>query len=263
MIITINNSIKSETFALIFQHIKAFTEHIIIMFEKDRVYFQSMDSARISVFELFIPSTWFDNYELQKEGSIPIGVSSSLLFKILNTREKNQETQLVFDPEIEDKLSIHFTSEDKAVFDKHFELPLVDLDTELMGIPEMECNAEFSISSTSFASIISQLKMFGDSLDVVCNEDKIELRSLSEGAGKMSVDIQIDELSEYSINEGETINLSFGLNMLNNICLYHKISKEVKVKLIKDYPMQVIYYFGQSDDTKLIFYLAPKIKDDE
>jgi len=262
MNISINNSIKSETFALIFQHIKAFTEHIIIMFEKDRVYFQSMDSARISVFELFIPSNWFDKYELQNEGSIPIGVSSSLLFKILNTRDKNQETRLVFDPENEDKLSIHFTSEDKAVFDKHFELPLVDLDTELMGIPEMECNAEFSISSASFASIISQLKMFGDTLDIVCNEEKIELRSLSDGAGKMSVDIPIDELSEYSIDEGETINLSFGLNTLNNICLYHKITKEVKIKLIKDYPMQIVYYFGD-DNTKLIFYLAPKIKDDE
>lgn len=260
MNITINNSIKADIFSIIFQHIKAFTEHVIIMFEKDRVYFQSMDSARISVFELFIPSTWFDHYELQQEGSVPIGVSSTLLFKILNTRDKGQLVQLSYDPTSEDKLCIHFTSEDKTVFDKHFELPLVDLDTELMGIPDMECNAEFSISSASFANIISQLRLFGDTLDIECSEDKIELRSLSDGSGKMSVDIQIDELSEYSINEGEHIHLTFGLNMLNNICLYHKIAKEVNIKLIKDYPMQVVYYFGD-DDTKLIFYLAPKITD--
>jgi proliferating cell nuclear antigen PCNA len=262
MNIIIKNPAKADVFALIFQHIRVFTEHIIIMFEKERVYFQSMDSARISVFELNIPSSWFDTYEHNSNGTIPIGVNSTLLFKILNTREKSQQTELIFNNENEDSLNIHFTSEDKSVFDKRFELPLVDLDTEIMGIPEMECNAEFSISATSFSNIISQLKLFGDTIDVECSEQKIELKSLSDGAGKMSVDIQIDELSEYSIDEGETILLSFGLNTLNNICLYHKIAKEVKVKLIKDYPMQVIYYFGD-ENTKLAFYLAPKIKDDE
>ena len=77
----------------------------------------------------------------------------------------------------------------------------------------------------------------------------------------MCVDIKIDELSEYSINEGESINLSFSLGMLHNICLYNKISKEVNIKLIKDYPMKIIYYLGD-EDTKLIFYLAPKINED-
>jgi len=262
MNVSIKNPSKAEIFTQIFQHTKVFTDHIIIMFEKERVYFQSMDSSHISVFELYIPSTWFDKYEHTNNAPIPIGLSANLLFKILNTRDKCQETHLIYDPDNEDKLNIRFDSEDKTVFDKHFELPLVDIDSEIMGIPTLECNAEFSISSTSFANIISQLKLFGDTIDIECTEDKIELKSLSDGAGKMSVDIQIDELSEYSINEDEVIKLSFGLNTLNNICLYHKITKEVKIKLIKDYPMQVIYYFGD-EDTKLIFYLAPKISDEE
>jgi len=269
MNVSIKNSVKSEIFTQIFQHTKTFTENVIIMFEKERVYFQTMDSSHISVFELYIPATWFDKYEHTNETAIAIGVSTTLLFKILNTRDKCQETHLIYDPENQDKLYVHFDSEDKAIFDKRFELPLVDIESELMGIPNLECNAEFSISAPSFASIISQLKLFGDTMDIECSEEKIELKSLSDGAGKMSVDIQIDELSEYSINEGENINLSFGLNTLNNICLYHKIAKEVKIKLIKDYPMQIIYYFNQTADglldenTKLIFYLAPKIKDDE
>ena len=265
MNISIKNPIKSEIFSQIFQHIKVFTDNIIIMFEKDRVYFQSMDSARVSIFELYLPSSWFDKYEHNKQGTIPIGINAPILFKILNTREKGQEMEIVYDPEEENKLFLHFASEDKSVFDKRFELPLVDLDTEYMNIPDMECNAEFSLSSTSFANIINQLKLFGDTIEIICNEDKIEMRSLSEGSGKMSVDIQIDELSEYSIDEGETIHLSFSLNILHNICLYHKISKEIRIKLIKNSPMQIVYYLGDtSDDTnKFVFYLAPKINDDD
>ena len=264
MNVVIKSPTKSEIFSQVFQHIKVFTDQIIIMFEKERVYFQSMDSSRISIFELHIPSSWFDVYEHKKDGTIPIGVNSTLLFRILNTREKGQETEIVYESSDEDKLLLHFTSEDKTVFDKRFELPLVDLDTEYMAIPDMECNAEFSLSSASFANIVNQLKLFGDTIDIVCDENKIELRSLSEGSGKMSVDIQIDELSEYSIDEGETVHLSFSLNMLHNICLYNKLSKEVRIKLIKDSPMQVIYHIGEHlDDTnKLIFYLAPKINDE-
>jgi len=228
------------------------------MFEKDRVYFQSMDSARISIFELYLPSSWFDVYVHDKDGTVPVGVNASLLYKILNTREKTQETQIIFDNNDEDKLFIHFVSEDKAVFDKRFEIPLVDLDMELMTIPELESNAEFSISSYNFANIIHQLKLFGDTVDIDCSEDKIELKSLSEGSGKMAVDIQIDELSEYSIDEGENIHLSFSLNMLHNICQYHKIAKEIHIQLIKDSPMKIVYNLGE-ENTQLIFYLAPKI----
>jgi proliferating cell nuclear antigen len=264
MNVTLKNVAKAEVLAQIFQHIKVFTDNIIVMFGKDEVYFQSMDSSRISIFELHLPTSWFDSYEHSKDGTIPIGINAPLLFKILNTREKNQEIEIVYDSNEEDKLYLHFTSEDKTVFDKRFELPLVEIDTEYMNIPEMESNAEFSLSSASFANIVNQLKLFGDTIDIVCDENKIELRSLSEGSGKMSVDIQIDELSEYSIDEGETVHLSFSLNMMHNICLYNKISKEVRIKLIKDSPMQVLYQLGDGADDacKFAFYLAPKIGDD-
>lgn len=260
MNIVIKNAIKAELFALIFQHIKTFTDFIIIMFEKDRVYFQSTDSARISVFELYIPSSWFDVYIHTNEGGIPIGVNASLLFKILNTREKSQETHITYNENDEDKLFIHFVSENSSVFDKRFELPLVDLDMDTMDIPDMESNAEFTIDSANFTNLVNQLKLFGDTLDIECSEKKIELKSVSEGAGKMAVDIQFDELSEYSINEGETVQLSFSLNMLHNICLYYKISKEVHIQLTKDFPMKIIYYLGD-EYTKMVFYLAPKIGD--
>ena len=54
MNIIINNLQKADTFAAIFQHIKLMTDNINIMFEKDRLYVQSMDSARVSIFEINI-----------------------------------------------------------------------------------------------------------------------------------------------------------------------------------------------------------------
>jgi proliferating cell nuclear antigen PCNA len=252
---------KADTFSAMFQNMKAFTEHINIMFEKDRMYLQSMDSAHVSVFEYNLPYTWFDKYEHTNETAIALGVNSTLLFKILNTRDKIQNIILGFDPSDNDKLFISFTSENKAVFDKHFEMPLMDLDYQLMEIPTMECDAEFSIPSATFASLVNQLKMFGDTIDIECSEEKIELKSLSEGLGKMSVNIDIEDLDSYAINEGEVMKLSFSLTMLNNICAYHKVAKDMEIKLVKNFPMKIIYSLG-SEDANMMFYLAPKINDD-
>jgi len=263
MNVVLSNTIKADTFSAMFQNMKAFTEHINIMFEKDRMYLQSMDSARVSVFEYNLPNTWFDKYEHTNDTAIALGVNSTLLFKILNTREKIQHITLGFDPENNDKLSISFTSDNKAVFDKHFEMPLMDLEYDLMEIPEMECDAEFSIPSATFASLVGQLKMFGETVDIECSEEKIEMKSLSEGLGKMSVNIDIGDLDAYAINEGEEMKLSFSLMMLSNICAYHKVAKNMEIRLVKNFPMKIIYSLDNSlENAKMTFYLAPKINDD-
>jgi hypothetical protein len=64
MKIVLINPVKSDLFALIFQHIKTFTEYINISFQKKGMYIQSMDSSHISIFEVNLPFSWFDEYIL-------------------------------------------------------------------------------------------------------------------------------------------------------------------------------------------------------
>ena len=234
------------------------------MFEKDKMFLQSMDSSKVSIFEINLPSTWFDVYEHNNVSAIPIGVNSIMLFKILNTRDKTQEMQLLYDAVEDDaKLYINFTSDNKTIFDKKFELPLMDIDAELLSIPTTDSQAELSICSANFANIINQMKLFGDTLEINCTEENISLHSVSTESGKMLVEINIDDLTSYAINEGENIHLSFSLNILHNICLYNKLVKDMEIHLTENYPMKIIFGLDNSNtDAKLTFYLAPKINDD-
>ena len=261
MNIAITNLQKAETFAAIFQHIKVFTDNVNIMFEAERMYIQAMDTSRVSIFEIVLPAAWFDKYEQTNAANTTIGINTIILFKILNTRDKMQEITIDYSEDNTDKLFIHFTSENKAEFDKHFEVALMDIESEIMQIPETEYQAEFSIGSTVFANIINQLKLFGDSLDIKCNEEKIELCSNSMEQGKMSVEIQMDDLTSFVIDEGGELQLSFSLTFMHNICLYNKISKEMEVKIGADYPMKIVYQLPGHDDAKMVFFLAPKISE--
>jgi len=259
MNVTISNPIKADIFTAIFQNIKLFTNNINVTFNADNMYIQSMDSGHVSVLEINIPAAWFDSYEHTHSSSITMGVHSPIFYKILSVRDKAQTLHINYDGDTDDKLSIHFTCENKAVFDRHFEISLMDIESELMAIPETTSNAEFTLSSANFAGMVNQLAMFGDTLDIICNEEKIVISSSNQETGNMSIDIDIEQLAEYSINEGETVKLSFSLNMLHNICAYSKIAKDVDIKLTNNYPMKVTYQLG--DDAYMVFYLAPKIED--
>lgn len=265
MNICINQIQKAEIFAGLFQHIKSFTEQVNIMFEKDRMYIQTMDGSRVSIIEMMLPNTWFDEYSHKESGTIKIGIHSTMLFKVLSAREKTQNIKIEYNTDDSDRLCIHFTSENKAEFDKHFELPLIDLDYDLMGIPAIDHQAEFSLSSPHFASLINQLQMFGDSLDINCNENKIMLCSRSVDQGKMYVEIKIDDLTTFIIDENCDLNLSYSLQYLHNVCLYNKLAKEINIKISENYPIQIVYYLDDSEnhDARVVFYLAPKIQDDE
>lgn len=258
MNILINDTAKADLFSSLFQHIKLFTEQVNITFNKDKMYLQTMDSSRVSIFEMHLPEKWFNEFKIDDDKTIILGVNANILFKVLNTRDKEQTINIQYDTD-SDKLNIHFTSENKKNFDKHFAVPLVNIEEELMDIPNYESNTDITVPSSYFAGIINQMEIFGDSIEFICSEDKIQL--ISEN-GTMTVDIDVDELTCYSITEDEDdMKISFSLSRLHNICMYHKISKEMEIILTHNFPMKIIYNLD-FEDAKMIFYLAPKIGDD-
>lgn len=259
MELTITNALKAELFASIFQNVRPFTEHLSITFSPSGIYLQTMDSSRISIIELTINKSWFDEYKCGAD--VVLGIPVNILFKIMNAREKVQTIQIIYETAGTDTLSIHFTSEDKTIFNKYFQCPLLDIETETMQIPDIEYAAEFSLPSTMFGTLINQLKTFGDSLDISCTEEQIELSANSQESGKMSVEVKIDDLSAFSINENEQLKLSFSLIQLHNISMFHKLSKEVSLGLCDQYPMSVQYLFGEG--CSLRAFLAPKISDND
>lgn len=301
MEIVIKNQARAEAFTTVFQHIKLFTEYITLLCSNTGMYMQCMDNAHVAIVELNLPADWFDVYDLPSNvENVRMGLNATFLHRILSSRDKDQQIQLLYSTEDSDRLMIHltcYTDEStngepiqpeppkkakkggkgkkdesaegvvteqqpttKAYFDKHFELPLIDVEEELMQIPEMEHTAELTMQSAQLANIIAQLKMFGDSMDVQCSEERIALASTSQEQGKMYVEIGINDLSEFAIDEGADLSLSFSLSYLKNICAYNRISESVSIKFSDSYPMQVAYPLG-GEEAKLMFHLAPKIED--
>ena len=238
MRLTIDDPIKAETFSQLFQPMKTFTDSINITFKQEELSVQCMDLGMILIAQLNLPKSWFTFYEVEQPEII--GVSTGLLSKVLSIKDKSQGLEWNTHQR-NDHIFVRYSSpsDNKLVFEKTFEVPLIDLDSELMEIPPIEYSADFALPTLVFSSMIHQLKQFGEAVRIECTEEHIELVAESVEYGNMKTHIPIQDLEEYSIEEGGVVRGSYALKHLNLICQYQKIAKNMEVGVSSEYPMKM------------------------
>jgi proliferating cell nuclear antigen len=259
MRLTIENKSKLEIFVAIFQLLKNWNSHISMHFETDRLYIQSMDKSHICLADIEIKKNWFSNYDTLKNNNI--AVDSNHFAILMNYALKNDSLELKFEDEYEpDKLYINFLNgkENKTSFDHFFELNLIDVDEEGLGIPSVDYDVEFTIESKKFVDTLSELNTFGQNLSIKCDENVIELNSNSDST-KLKIHIPVEQLDEYAIAEEQEVSVAFSLTHLCKMCTSIKLSEKINVSVSNEYPMLLLYNLG--DDSKVSFFIAPKVSD--
>jgi len=144
---------------------------------------------------------------------------------------------------------------EKNEFKKLFKIPLSEYEYEEMVIPVVDYDAEFSLSSKLVVDMFAQLNNFGNDIMVKCSEESIHLTTTSVN-GEMCVQIPIDDLSSYSIVEGEEVILNYSLLYLNKMCITNKLTSEIEFYISNECPMKIAYPLGEG--SSLVFYMAPK-----
>lgn len=261
MKLTITEKGKKDIFISLFQLLKNCTNIINIMFHEGDMYIQGMDKSHVCLFDIKILTAWFGTYEVAKAQNIC--VDSNIFHNVLSMTQEHHKMVIYFDDAVEpDQLNIDLLNKNEGGkdFDKYFKIPLTELEVDILQIPDTEYDADFSILSKKMHEITSQLMFFGDTMNIECSEDNIILGS-SGVNGKMNVNIPIDDLSEYSISEGEKVRVSYSLNYIHKMCLTTKISNEIYFSISDKLPIKIKYDLGAS--SYLVFYIAPKMNDDD
>lgn len=257
MKIVISDKAKKDIFTALFQTLKNCTNIICVIFYEDHLYIQGMDKSHICLFNVKIFNSWFNEYQKSNNDIEKICFDTQVFFTIINTKQDGHSININFNND-SDFLNISLISQEnntKGEFNKFFKMPLVEFDYDLMDIPLVVYDAEFSIYSKKIYEITSQMSSFGDDINIKCSDEGIDL--ISNGVmGEMLVNIPIDDLSEYSINEGDDIDLSYSLVYIHKMCITNKLSSEIQISVSKEFPMKLKYDLG--DNSSIEFYIAPK-----
>ncbi len=247
----INDAKKAFEWIEIFKFIKNLNQYVSFLIKPEEIYIQIMDGAHVCLVDINFPSTWFS--EFQCETSITIGCMSAVLVKVLSMYTNNTTIEFSMN-ESNDKLQIHLTN-DKEI--KHFELPLIDIDQELLTPILIDTNLDLSIKSKVFDKYISELNNFGEEVIIQCSNEKLFFESNSE-EGNYQIELEGDNIEEFNVIENYEFTAKFPLKY---ICIISKLSVAyplIHLFLDETSPMRITF---DNNEIKFNFFLAPKVED--
>ena len=264
MKLVINEKENAEKFNNIITNLQRFCENVILFFHKDHFYVQGMDFTQVALFEVKLDAEFFSEYTVDDGDTSSIGVKSLIIQKLFNTRNTDQNITISYTGN-PDKINVSFENvkEDSLDIPKYFELPLIEIDTPLLSIPDSEYPVDFSISTKVFCGLITDLLLFGDSIKVKCDEDNISMETNNfEGSIKLqlykSEDV-VGKISDYAIEEDYSLELDFNNKYFTHFCGFSKLSSMIYLYFSDTMPMQMKYEI--SDNSYVRFYLTSLSED--
>lgn len=225
---------------------------------------QAMDTSHVSLVAAQLKSEAFDKYRCDKP--INLGMSLANLSKFLKCAGSDDIITLKASDDC-DKIALLFEDKNNTETSE-YELKLINIDSDYLGIPEQEYPVEIEMPSAKFQRICKDLSQIGESVTISCVKESVRF-SISGDLGTGSVNLnQVSSADkpeeDVKIKMVEPICLAFALKYLNQFSKATPLSNRVKLSIRADAPLVVAYSISNDEDEEvgyIRYYLAPKIDD--
>jgi len=225
------------------------------------IQLQAMDNSHVSLVFVDLKADGFDKYKCTRQ--ISMGMSLTSMSKILRCAANDDSITIKAEDE-PDKVTFMFENpRQEKVSD--YEMKLMNLDNEQLGIPETDYQAVIKLPSSEFQRIVRDLGQFGDSVIIACTEKSVKFSSAGDiGTGniKLLPTANQDKKEEaVVIAVEEPVTLTFAVRYLNMFTKAATLASQVSLSMSPDVPLVVEYDMG--DVGCMRYYLAPKIDDED
>lgn len=226
---------------------------------------QAMDSSHVSLVALLLRSDGFDHYRCDR--TISMGMNLNNMAKLLKCAGNDDVITLKADDN-GDSVTFMFESPNQDKI-SDFEMRLMDIDNDHLGIPDQEYSATITMSSAEFQRICRDLASIGDTVNISVTKDGIRFSTTGDiGQANITcrqnstVDKKEDSQEpDTKISLEDPVNLTFALRYLNSFTKATPLAKTVSLKMSKELPIVVEYNIAEIGHIR--YYLAPKIDEEE
>jgi len=224
------------------------------------VQLQAMDSSHVSLVTLLLKSGGFERYRCDR--NLTLGINMSSMAKILKCAGNDDAITLRCQDDA-DTLTFVFESKEKDKV-SDFQLKLMAIDAESLGIPEQEYKAVVVMPSGEFQRICRDISVLGDTVNIAVSKEGVKFAASGDiGAGNILVKQHRSadkEAESTTIELQEPVSLNFALRYLTTFSKATGLSEKVKLSMAKDVPLVVEYAIGEMGYIR--YFLAPKIDDE-
>lgn len=222
---------------------KDLVQDVIFKVNQDKLEFQAMDTAHVSLCYVKLTRDIFDSYEIQQPTEM--GVSLTNLSKILKCA--SNEDRLTITRPNEDLMSLvieNFQKKTRLTFN----MKLMHLDNEELHVPDKDYHFKLSLQTSEFKKIITDMHPIGDTCSISINKNILKF-SVDGDIGKFDYELELENVKSNGV-----ITQDFSTKYLKTFTNGCSLSKNM-------------YLFMQQDEPFLIvigpvrYYLAAKIYD--
>mmetsp|Transcript_21779 Transcript_21779/g.60538 ORF Transcript_21779/g.60538 Transcript_21779/m.60538 type:complete len:263 (-) Transcript_21779:79-867(-) len=222
---------------------------------------QAMDSSHVSLVSLQLRSDGFEHYRCDRAFSMGLNlVNMAKMLKCagnddiitMKAEDQGDTVTFMFESPSQERIS-------------DFELKLMDIDSEHLGIPETEHAAVVKMPSAEFQRICRDLASIGDTVNISVTKEGVKFSTQGDiGSANISCrqNTSVDKEEEATVIDlQEPVTLTFALRYLNSFAKATPLSPTVTLSMSKELPVVVEYRIQDMGFVK--YYLAPKIEDEE
>jgi len=222
---------------------------------------QAMDSSHVSLVSMLLRADGFVHYRCDRSRTLGLNLTS--MAKILKCAQ-NDDILTLKANDTGDVVTFMFESQDQTKISE-FELKLLNIESDVLGIPDQEYKAIVKMPSAEFQRICRDLTILGDTVVISVTKEGIKF-SVSGEVGNGNIFIrpssEVDKKDEaITIELQEPVQLTFALKYLNFFTKATSLSNTVCLSLSKEVPLVVEYRI--EDLGYIRYYLAPKIEDEQ
>ncbi|KAI7091225.1 Proliferating cell nuclear [Hortaea werneckii] len=222
---------------------------------------QAMDNSHVALVSMMLKSESFSPFRCDR--NIALGINLTSLQKVLRCAQ-NEDILTLKAEDAPDVVNMVFESADSDRLSE-YDIKLMDIDQEHLGIPDTEYAATINMPSSEFQRICRDLTALSESVSIECTKEGVKFACNGDiGSGAVTLRSHTDVEKpdrNVEINLSEPVALTFSLKYLVNFCKASGLSDSVRLCLSNEVPLLVEY--ALSNNSYLRFYLAPKIGDEE
>ncbi len=225
------------------------------------IQLQAMDNSHVSLVSVLLRSDGFDKFRCDRQ--LSMGMNLTSMSKILRCAA-NDDIITIKAQDQADTVTFMFESPNQEKV-SDYEMKLMNLDQEHLGIPETDYAAVIKMPATEFQRVIKDLSQFGESVVISCTKEGVKFSAAGDiGVGniKLAQTANVDKEEEaVTIDMQEPVTLTFACRYLNMFTKASCLAPQVTLSMSPEVPLVVEYKIG--DIGHIRYYLAPKIEDED
>ena len=248
---------ESEKIKKLIESIKDIVSEINLECSPTGINLQAMDGSHVALVTVNLNCDGFEEYRCDK--IVNLGINVGNLWKLMKCAS-NDDSFLIKADVNPNQIQITFenSSAKKCCV---FNLSLIQIDSEHLGIPETNHGSVVMMNSNEFNKITKELYHLSETVNIETNQSYVSFSIQGDQVnGCIKIENNDTSNSKTMIKGDEAVNLAFALRYLNMFTKATSLSEFVYLYLSNDYPLKVEYVLDGLGSLK--YYLAPRIAED-